>query len=1193
MAGNARDPISAIARDQSRAHKSARGDQGRPNGRPYRGLADQPIALQHVEGRLNGARYPAPVADDPAMTPLPPTLRVLGVPALHGPDGEPITFRTRKHFALLIYLALEPQTHRREKLGALLWPRATTGEARHSLATGLSVLRARLGRERLETDRDTVRLVPGALEIDLDRLARGDVHATETTPALAVAPLLQEFVVPDAGPWDLWRDALAAKWQPAIRDALLARIDRARRQGNTRAMEVLADALLQLDDLSEDGIRAKMESRAFAGDRLTALQYYESWRVRLADELGAQPSDLVAGMALRLRRRGWERTSGEHIPAVRTDQWKDRHFVGRAREYEVLYEGWEGCQRGTHRHVLLTGESGVGKSTLVERLTTAAGLQGAVACRIQCHEVEKEIPYGAIGALITLLLERPGATAVSPEWLSELSRTVSGVRRKFPHVAPASDATGEMVRIRLTDAFHELVRAIAEEQPLVLVMDDIHLSDDASVAVMHLLLRRLTDERALVICTLRQGDGALAPSARGMLERAEIAQMSVLPLLPLSEAESAELLGHLVPGEIDPPPSTVRRALLRAGGGLPMLLELLVRDWMAHGDRCVALAVDAMTEEPGAVGGAGETYRRLLERLTVGLDPSTRSVLNLAAVLGSQLNEFELYGLVDLTLAQAMAGLSQLAAMRILRDGGQGLEFVNEVMRGEAYLAVPSSVRRVLHSKVADRLIERAAKGEEMLGLAIAWHCMRSSRVQEAGEWLIKGGEEAIARSALAEAEAALESGMRHLPSMVAEQCGALLGEVLLDQERYREAHKLALHLSNDQQDGTLPRIRELLVLATLALGVLPSSQHATTFDALLSLATDSPSESARLRAATLATALAGRSMDGTHLSRLLASLKVMNGDARSASTARWQLLVAQVHYFLRQIPEAEAILSRLLTAPAQDGPALFQFNLQTGLGTCSVARGDYPTAVGFSRRAVALARHAGATGKERAALGNLSVLYFRLGVIEESYAASLSAQKLGILDDASTSTLCCIGTELSCLAIRNDREAFGRALAKAYTFVCGDLSASLSSACRLWIADGLWLIGDHDKALQEALTALQLEPRPMTANLGLATRWAALLSHKYPSHDYADRVASALGHLNAVDALDRLEIATAALSTLSLNAEAVERLRATTESAVALLPPAVGHWMGKFGLASIPLSDYRSTRIQPLDRRFGASSGT
>jgi hypothetical protein len=99
----------------------------------------------------------------------------------------------------------------------------------------------------------------------------------------------------------------------------------------------------------------------------------------------------------------------------------------------------------------------------MERLTTAAGLQGAVSARVQCHEVEREIPYGAIGGLVTMLLDRPGASSVAPEWLGELSRTVSTVRRKFPHAPAPPEATGEMVRIRLADALHELVRAIAEE----------------------------------------------------------------------------------------------------------------------------------------------------------------------------------------------------------------------------------------------------------------------------------------------------------------------------------------------------------------------------------------------------------------------------------------------------------------------------------------------------------------------------------------------------------------------------------------------------------------------------------------------------------------------------------------------------------------------------------------------------------
>lgn len=1084
------------------------------------------------------------------MSELRPSLRVLGPPALHGPDGEPIPFRVRKHFALLIFLALEPTTHRRDKLAALLWPKATTSEARHSLATGLSVLRAKLGRERLETSRETARLLPGTVELDLDRLARGEIHATDSTPALQVAPLLHDLVIQDAEPWDHWRDGMVAKWQPAIRDALLARIERSRRQGNTRSMEVLADALLLLDDLCEEGVRAKMESRAFAGDRLTALQIYEDWRVRLADELGAQPSDLVAGMALRLRRRGWERTSSEHIPSVRTDQWKDRPFVGRAKEYEVLYEGWEGCQRGTPRHALITGESGVGKSTLVERLTTAAGLQGAAAARIQCHEVEKEIPYGAIGGLIGLLLDKPGATAVAPEWLGELSRTVSAVRRRFPNVAPPIEATGEMVRIRLADAFHELVRAIAEEQPLILVMDDIHLGDDASAAVMYLLLRRLTDERVLVICTLRQGEGTLGPSARGMLERAEVAQMGVLPLPPLNEAEISELLGHLVPPEHGLPPATVRRALMRAANGLPMLLELLVRDWLGHGDRCVALALQAMTEEPGAAGGAGETYRRLLERLTVGLDPNSRSVLNLAAILGGQLNEFELYGLVDLTLAQAMSGLSQLATLRIMRDGGHGLEFINEVMRGEVYLAVPSSVRKVLHSKVADRLIERAADGEEMLGLAIAWHCMRSGRVQEAGEWLIKGGNEAIERSALAEAEAALESGWRNLTGAAQVACGTALIDVLFDQARYAEALAQALTLCTAQGRTEGMGQPDILRLCQLEEGWTHSQEHEPAFTELLEMIRSHTNPGIRLRAAILAGAIAGTVLDMPTSDALANALRDVLPNASAIHAPRYELLLAQVLYSQRQIPECERILHRLRERSQRDGPSLHAYNLALGLGTCRVARGDYDEAGHWARTAATLARLAGAPTKEATAFSNLAVIHYRLGDLTEAENAARHALALGQAPQLDTTLGTAHGVMLGVSALSGNERQFADLLARSRRTLDVRMSPQGHLLTALWIADALLIVGHKEDAAAEALRALSTGILPAPGQIGLTTRWAWLLRERLPS-GVADRLINhAVLNVERSDLLDQLEVAAVALA--SPKAEHNEKAAFTTLASAA-----------------------------------------
>ena len=97
-------------------------------------------------------------------------LRCLGQPALFAARGEPVRFRTRKHLALLVYLAVEGRSHRRDRLAELLWPRVSSTVARHSLATALSILRPRLGVDGLETSRDHVRLMPGRVALDLERL---------------------------------------------------------------------------------------------------------------------------------------------------------------------------------------------------------------------------------------------------------------------------------------------------------------------------------------------------------------------------------------------------------------------------------------------------------------------------------------------------------------------------------------------------------------------------------------------------------------------------------------------------------------------------------------------------------------------------------------------------------------------------------------------------------------------------------------------------------------------------------------------------------------------------------------------------------------------------------------------------------------------------------------------------------------
>ncbi len=655
-------------------------------------------------------------------------LRCLGTPELRGPTGEPIRFRTRKHLALLVYLAVEPrQPHRRDRLADLLWPGASLPEARHSLATALSVIRGKLGPRTYESTRDTVRFLAPELEVDLERLGRGEVLGDDVTPPMEMGGFLSEFDVVRAPEYMLWRDQKQAHWWPAIRKGFIVQMDRCRRTGAFARIEPLADRLLVLDALSEEAIRAKMEGRAFAGDRLSALRIFQEWRQRLAEELGATPSPTVEGMALRLRQRGYEPPGTSHIPTVATDQWRDRAFVGRANQYCTVYERWEQTARSEGRHALVTGDSGIGKTTLVERLVTAAGLEGAVSSRVQCYEIEREIPYAAIGTLVRGMLDRPGATATPPEWLAELARTIPAVGHRFPNLAPARDTEGETARLRLTEGVHQLATAIADEHPLILVVDDVHLADDASVAVLHLLMRRTQEQRIMIVLTAREAELARSPHASRLMDVRRALALEPVDLPPLTPEEMNEVVTALctAAGQVLPP--AVRRALLRASAGVPMVAEMLFDDWRIHGDQCLALSVGAMTVDAQGAPDA-DLFSRLLDRVMQSLTPAARAVLNLAAILGDRLNDLSMYELVDLTLAQTLSGMSELTGHRILRDGGRELEFRNELLRGQAYLNVPSPLRRALHGMIANRLLAAAENGEAVPGLMLAWHCYRAGR---------------------------------------------------------------------------------------------------------------------------------------------------------------------------------------------------------------------------------------------------------------------------------------------------------------------------------------------------------------------------------------------------------------------------------------------------------------------------------
>ena len=251
------------------------------------------------------------------------------------------------------------------------------------------------------------------------------------------------------------------------------------------------------------------------------------------------------------------------------------------------------------------------------------------------------------------------------------------------------------------------------------------------------------------------------------------------PVVPLTTEHSREMLYSFVAQLEQVPTPSQQRAMLRAAAGNPMAIELLVQDWQASGDQSIALSVSAMTPDFNGEGPAQQSYRQIFDRITRSLESTTQNVLNLASLLGRRLNDLSLYGLMDISVGQTMSSMTELVERRVLRDGPQGLEFVNELLRDAAYLGVPQTLRRVLHHHIADRYIEEHRTGTEDLGLEIAWHTIRAGRVDEATPYLLQGARECVHKGAVHSAERALSTAIPHLEGQEHDAAVVLLAEVL------------------------------------------------------------------------------------------------------------------------------------------------------------------------------------------------------------------------------------------------------------------------------------------------------------------------------------------------------------------------------------------------------------------------------
>ena len=679
-------------------------------------------------------------------------LHCLGAPALFTAAGEQVGFRTRKHLALLVRLALEPgKQFTRDYLADLLWPDFAPKLANHSLAQGLSVIKAKIAREAVVLRRSTVGLASGWIDVDVNHLDSSEVSID--------GPFLDALQIDSARPFEDWKDEYRARVTPQVRDCLVRQMDAARRIGDFPTVQRHAERLQDLDPLAEEAIRGIMEARAWASDRSGALKAFARYETRLTEELGARPGPDLVRMADLLRdgRRSPNSTRLAGYPPERADRrFEPETLIGREREFSVLSDAWQDVRRKFPRIVVITSDPGVGKTTLVNAFASRCQMDGALIARVQAYDAERDLPFAVLGELVKQLASQRAIGGAEPEALSELTRISSEVVRQFPGVPKPVEWAPELMPLRIADSFLKTITAAAAENPILLVVDDAHAADNTSIAILHSVARKVSETRVLLVVAGRTSELRLSGPPSAFMSDASIRHLRALDLEVLTNDSATRLVHSVAASFGDGEPPTER--ILRASGGNPLALELLTREWAAHGANSLLGDLEVLDTQPVPTIGIPRAIGVVFERHSRRLEARVKAALDLAAVLGRRLTEVGLYSAIELSPGQAAEALSRLRDEGYLRDVSGELEFRNELIRAQAYYAVAGKIRQHLHRRVAALLANISSLGDKAISLEIAWHHLRGGDVVQALKYALDGAEAVLAVGATHSAEEILRA---------------------------------------------------------------------------------------------------------------------------------------------------------------------------------------------------------------------------------------------------------------------------------------------------------------------------------------------------------------------------------------------------------------------------------------------------
>jgi hypothetical protein len=406
--------------------------------------------------------------------------------------------------------------------------------------------------------------------------------------------------------------------------------------------------------------------------------------------------------------------------------------------------------------VLVSGEAGVGKTSLVQAVTAAAADQGAQTSWGTCVDVDGAPGHWPWAQVLSRLVRAIGA---------DQARQLAGddaavLATLVPSLGDAShgEATNR-ARLLLLDATTRFLDALAADRPLVLVLDDLQWADESSLALFDFVARAPQRSRVLLIGAYRHDE--LKPSARERLSEL-ISHNPHLHLQGLDADAVHELVERLLGGPAD---RSMTGAIHRRTGGHPFFV------------REIALLSD---HAAGNVEQVPSAVRDVIDRRIERLPGTTREALQVAAVIGTEMLTDVVARALSVSTLTVEAAARDAVEAGVLEQTGDGLQFTHDLLRATILDRLDAPRRIALHQAIGSALEERMARAGHVAPAELARHFIAAIPLDgpdRAVRWALAASAADCAALAFHEAAAHL----RRLRGAIADAAVDLADDQLFD----------------------------------------------------------------------------------------------------------------------------------------------------------------------------------------------------------------------------------------------------------------------------------------------------------------------------------------------------------------------------------------------------------------------------